>query len=366
MNYYGYSGKKSKHRSSKRTVIIRVLIIVLVVVGSVVFALVLGNHLKNKLDNADISKDPIENILPEETKPQEEEPDPVLKVEASFEELSFTGGYLDLADCPDAKNAASFVKGLKDSGYTAVIFDIRDENGKLTYSSAALSALVGSENVGTATNADVLSAALAEATAQGMKTCAYVELLGMYTGKNDAVLSEVDRTVIGELATFGFDRFILDGVFGEGFTSDAVNGFYDYMEAFRQAAPSAYFGIVLPPSVFEAAELTPTLELTFRYTDFFAVDFSDAETYSSEAIATFRDNFSGSLSAYRINVLLDGKSEENIKDGYGLFSYVGGNVSFVTPKTDYTNEKDEDGNFLYSSKVPAYSIFAEETEETEE
>jgi len=45
MNYYGYSGKKSKHRSNKRTVIIRVLIIVLAVVGSVTFALVLGNRL---------------------------------------------------------------------------------------------------------------------------------------------------------------------------------------------------------------------------------------------------------------------------------------------------------------------------------
>ena len=365
MNYYGYSGKKSKHRSNKRTVIIRVLIIVLAVVGSVAFALVLGNRLKNKLEDADISKEPIENIIPETPVQEEEEPTPVLKEEASFEELSFTGGYLDLAECPDGKSAAAFVKGLKSAGYTAVIFDVRDENGRLAYSSAALSELVGAEIVGSVTNSDILSAALAEAADQGMKKCAYVELKGVYTEKGETVLTTVDQTVIGELASLGFDRFIMSGVFEAEFTSDAVNSFYTHVEKLRKAAPAAYFGVILSPTVFEAAELTPTLELLFRYTDFFAVDFSDSATYSADAVATFRDNFSGSLNAYRINVLLDGGTENSIKSGYETFIHTGANVSFLTQKTDYTKEKDEDGNFLYSSKIPAYSVLPEEEAETE-
>jgi len=365
MNYYGYSGKKSKHRSNKRTVIIRVLIIVLAVVGSVTFALVLGNRLKGKLEDADISKEPIENIIPEKPVQKEEEPDPVFKEEASFEELSFTGGYLDLADCPDGKSAASFVKGLKAAGYTSVIFDVRDENGKLTYSSTALSELVGAATSGSVTSAEILSAALSEATNQGMKKCAYVELLGAYTGKGETVLTTVDSTVVGELAAIGFDRFILSGVFGGEFTSDAVNAFYSHVETLRKAAPDAYFGVVLSPTVFEAAELTPTLELMFRYTDFFAVDFSDSGTYSADAVATFRDNFSGSLNAYRINVLLDGATEKSIKSGYETFIHTGANVSFLTQKNDYTKEKDEDGNFLYSSKIPAYSVLPEEEADTE-
>ncbi len=365
MNYYGYSGKKSKHRSSKRTIIIRVIIIILAVVGSVTFALVLGNHLKNKLDEAEISKEPIENIIPEESSSTEEELDPIFKAEASFEELSFSGGYLDLKDCPDGKSAASFVKGLKAAGYTGIIFDIRDENGSLTYASAALSELIGAETVGSVTSADILSAALAEASAQGMKKCAYIDLLTNYTDKNDLVLTTVDETIIGELAQLGFDRFILNGVFGNEFSSDTVNAFYGYMSSLREVAPNAYFGVVLAPNVFETAELTPTLELMFRYTDFFAVNFSDSATYSSEAVATFRDNFSGSLNAYRINVLLDGATEKSIKSGYETFIHTGCNVSFLTQRNDYTKEKDEDGNFLYSSKIPAYSVLPEDTEDTE-
>lgn len=365
MNYYGYSGKKSKHRSNKRTVIIRVLIIVLAIAGSITFGLVLGNHLKNKLDNAVISDEPIENIIPEKEDDVEDEAQPILKKEASFEELAFTGGYLDLKDCPDTKKAAAFVDGLKKAGYTGIVYNAKNENGMLTYDSSAVSFLGSTWVLGSVTTSEMVEAAASAAKENEMKCCAYIELSKIFDEGKEAIVSEVvDKAVIEELYGFGFDRFILGNVFtGETeFSSDTVNAFYRYFEDLRNAAPDAYFGIVLEPSVFEKAELTPTLELLFRYIDFFSVDFSDSSTYSDSAVDTFRDNFSGSLSAYRINILLDGSSEKSIIDRVDMFSLNGSNVSFVTPKTDYKAEKDDDGNFLYSSKLPAYSIYKEETE----
>ncbi len=364
MNYYGYSGKKSKHRSNKRTVIIRVLIIVFAIAGSVAFGLVLGNHLKNKLDNAVISDEPIENIIPEKEESVEDDVQPVLKREAPFDELAFTGAYLDLMDCPDTKNATAFVQALKKAGYTGIIYRVKNENGILTYNSPAVTALTSTAAVGSETTNELLATAVSTAENDGMKRCAYLELTKVFEDSDEATVARtLDRAVVGELYELGFDRFILDGVFSGDveFTSDAVNSFYKYFETLRNAAPDAYFGIVLKPAVFENAELTPTLELMFRYIDFFSVDFSDSDTYSDNAVDTFRNNFSGSLSAYRINILLDGSSEKEITDRVEMFSLNGRNISFLTPRTDYKSEKDDDGNFLYSSKMPFYSIYNEET-----
>ena len=109
MNYYNYSGKKSQSRlkSNRKKIIINILIIVGIIALCVVFALVLGNHLKKKLEAAELSTEPVENFFePIET----EEPDPAdeidfVKNDRAEGAMSAVFGYLDLEGCPDAASA---------------------------------------------------------------------------------------------------------------------------------------------------------------------------------------------------------------------------------------------------------------------
>lgn len=372
MKYYGYSGKKSQSRfkSNRKKIIINIVIIVAVIALCVAFALILGNHLRNKLAEAPISTEPVEEIIaPLET----ESPDPAegvdfVKNDRAEGEMSAIFGYLDLEGCPDEESARRFVNALKDDGYTGLLFRVRRDDGSYAYASKAASELSRIALPAGVTPAEYLSGALYTASTLGMRSAAYIDLGDVF---DPEAVSEVgktlDRAVVKELSAMGFSEIVFGGLAREGnLTIDYAKKLYAYVSAIRAECPGTDFGLVIDPSVLENPEMTPPLEIVFRFIDFFALDLTNGEVFSPEAISGMIDRFSGSFGAYSILALLDGSNIDAIKSGVAVFSSLKApNVAFVTPKSDYEEVKDEAGNVDYSSKIVQYSLTATEADETQ-
>lgn len=367
--YYGYSGKKSKRKGTRRGVIIRVIIIVAAVVGSVAFALVLGNHLKNKTDSLPKDEVPVEELTTkgEDTSNAEDE-DPYTKPARTYAEIEALRGYLDLADCPDAESAAKFVDALKSSGYTGVIFDLKDKNGNFTVAYDSVTELTGAISLGSVASKDIFSAAVTRAVELGMKVSVRARLSDIYANDDlSSIKNTVEKRILFELYGAGVREFVLDGVISEdNFNSRSAAVLYDYVKELRDACPEAVVGIVMQSGIFKNPELTPTLELIYRYSDFFSVDFTDRGTFDSESVSEFLESCKGSFTAYNILSLLPSSNISEIREYYAMFLADGKtNMAFAEQKEDFkpvTNE--ESGEFDYTaSKAVPYSL-SEETKDT--
>ena len=370
MNYYNYSGKKSQSRlkSNRKKIIINILIIVLIVALCAAFALILGNHLKKRLEEADISTEPIENIFePVET----DEPDPAegidfVKNDRAEGSMSAVFGYLDLEGCPDPESAGRFVRSLKEDGYTGIVFNARNGEGMYSYASKAAADLARTSPSGAVIPFDCLAAAVNAAAAEGMRSCAYIDVGDVFlTDETSSVRAALDRSVIKELSGMGFSEIVLDGVLRDAeLTFDFAKDLYAYMSVIRQRCPGTDFGLVMDKAVLDNPEQTPALEMIFRYVDFFALDFTDGEQYGADVLRGLTEKYSGSFSAYSILSLLDGRDLGAIRSGYSAFSQMKNpNAAFIVPRTDYAEVKDEAGNVTYESKTAVYPLTEPEVKE---
>ena len=371
MNYYNYSGKKSQSRlkSNRKKIIINILIIVGIIALCVVFALVLGNHLKKKLEAAELSTEPVENFFePIET----EEPDPAdeidfVKNDRAEGAMSAVFGFLDLEGCPDAASAEKFVASLKEDGYTGIVFNVRNENGMYSYASKAASDLARTAPSGQVVSFDALTAALNGAAARGMRSCAYMYLGDVFLAdETSSVRAAIDVSVLKELSSMGFSEIVLDGVMRDReLNIDFAKKLYAYMSSLRESCPGTDFGLVIDTTVLDDPEATPTVELIFRYVDFFALDLSNGEQYTQDAQREIAEKHGGSFGAYSILSLLGGKDIGEIRAGYAVFSGMKNpNAAFITRRSDYEEIKDESGNPVYEAKCARYTLTEPEPDDT--
>ncbi len=370
MKYYNYSGKKSQSRlkSNRKKIIVNIIIIVALIALCVAFALILGNHLKNKLEDADLSTQPVEELF-EPIEPAEKDPaDEIAFVKNDRAEGSMSAiyGYLDLEGCPDAESAEKFVSALKEDGYTGAIFNVRGETGKYSYASKAASEIARTEIPESVVSYDELAAAVAACASRDMRSCAYIDLGDVFLTDETSVLrATVDKSVIKELSAMGFSEIILDGAMRE---SDLTTGFaknlYEYLSPLRSSCPGTDFGLVIDPSVLDDPEKTPVLEIIFRFVDLYALDLADADTYGAGTVSAMLEKHSGSFNSYSILSLIGGESIERIRSGYAVFSQAKNpNAAFITPRTDTEPVTDEAGNLSYDAKCAVYPLIepAEET-----
>ena len=366
MKYYTYSGRKSQSRakSKRKKIILNILIIVFVIALCVAFALILGNHLRKKLEAADISTEPVESII---SKPETDSSDPAdeigfVKNDREAGSMSALYGYLDLEGCPDEASAQDFVYALKADGYTGISFNVRSGSGMYSYASAAASDISRVQPPESAASLNELKGAVYAASSIGMRSLAYIDMGDLFlTDEVSASRATIDRAVIRELSSIGFSEIVIDGVTRDSdFTVDFAKKLYGVMSQIRPECPGTDFGIVIDPSVLEDPEKTPALEIVFRFVDFFALDLSNKEVYTPEKIAGIREKHSGSFSAYSILSLIGGSDIDEIREGYASFSSADRpNAAFMTRKTDYEVLTDDNGNELYTSKLAKYSLVKE-------
>lgn len=377
MNYYSYSGRKSQSRmkSNRKKIVINILIIVLIIAACVAFALILGNRLKDRLDSAKLSNEPVSSIVAEPKEDETDEYSLYEKKEKPLGSFSAIRGYLDLIGCPDEASAQKFILSMKGTGYGGFVFCIRNEAGNYAYASKAVSALARADISSADVSYEELAGAVFAASNYGMKSCAYIDLSDVgETEEERTVGAAMDKAVIEELAKMGFSEFIFDGLINESeLDSDVIKAYFDYFYTIRQSCPDSDFGLVIPISLIEDPEMTPSLELLFRFIDYFAVDFRDGAEYTPEKVADLMEKYSGSFGAYSICAMLDGSDKVKIVEGCKMFSgedYP--SVAFLSPRTDYPETVDtdvpDDGNAdgeasgAYEAKTEKYSLT--QTEET--
>lgn len=360
MNYYSYSGKKSqsRRRENKKRIIIKIIIILLAIILSVAFALILGNHLKHKLDEANLSTEPVDELL-SSFEPVETDVAAgieFVKNDRAEGEMAGIFGYLDLDGCPDEASAQSFVAALRESGYTGVLFNVKSGDGKYSYASPAASNLSKTELPSGIPSLALVSGAFGAASGSGMRSAAYVYLDDVFSKEESAkVGAAIDRAVIVEMAEAGVSEIIFDGIARDrDFTVDFVKELYEFISPVRKKCSGTDFGLVISTAVLENPECTPALEIAFRFIDFFALDMSKEE-YTPEVVAGFLDKYSGSVAAYSILAIADGKDLSSLKRSAEAFSpEKNENVAFIAPRTDYKPNKD--GKITYSQKIEKYSL----------
>ncbi len=358
MNYYNYSGRKSQSRakSRKKKIIINILIIILIIALCASLALILGNHLKNKLETTELSTEPADELISEaleEVSPDPEDDIVFEKNDCTAADLSAVRAYLDLEGCPDVESAENMIKALSDAGYTGIVFDVRDGEGKYAYSSPAVAQAAGSRGITAGVSYENLSAALTAAAKAGMKCSAYVELGGTAW----SVRSYLDGAVIEELFGMGIREFVLDGIRPEeSFDTSFAKDLYGYISGLRAACPGADFGLVIDRAVIEDPEATPALEIIFRYVEFFALDLRDSAVYTDDAVASLLEKYSGSFSAYSILSLVKGDSLADMQRGVSLFAgQEHPNVMFTGKRTDYPEfGEDADPADVFAAKIASY------------
>ena len=354
MKYYGYSGKKSQSRrkANKKRLIINIVIIASAVILSVTFALLLGNHLKKKLEEAPISHDPIEDIVNKQEVPDDTGYD-FKKNDRSASEMAAVFGYLDLEGCPDAASARKFVSNLKTAGYTGVVFSAKGVDGNYSFASEEAYAIAHLTPSDAVVSPGIIAEALAEAESLGMRSAAYIDV----ADAANAVSYELDRAVIRELCSLGFSEIIIDGAARGDLTPAVAISVYGIVGEIRRDFPECDVGLVIDPSAVGDAEATSALEIMFRYSDFFALDFSDRGIYTADAVKEFYKTYEKSVSVYSALAVTGGGTLEEIRSAAATFSsFKPANVAFVTARTDAGSD--------YASKLKSYSLTEKETEDT--
>lgn len=361
MKYYTYSGKKSQSRfkSSRKRLIIRITAIVSAVVLSVAFALILGNHLKNKLDEAPISTEPVDALIDHG---EDEEPSGIgfVKNDREDGETAAVFGYLDLEGCPDSGYADRFVSSLRESGYTGIIFNVKRDGGKYAYVSNSVTELSNITSQGGAISYDILSSAVVSASARGMRSAAYIDVGDVFSASDEEKIGvTLDRAVVKELSAMGFSEIVFGGLADKReITTDYVKELFGYFSELRTECPGTDFGLVIDPLILEDHGKTPALELTFRFIDFFAFDLRDVASFGDAAVASLLGNFGESFEAYSILALNDGLTVDSIKSTASVFmSEKYPNVAFLSPRTDYSHGVEN--GVAYTAKLDSYAVFNE-------
>ena len=354
MKYYSYSGKKSQSRrkANKKRLIINISIIAAVVILSVAFALVLGNHLKNKLDEAPISTEPVEDILTPESADDGDRLD-FVKNDRTLDETKALFGYLDLDGCPDGASAQTYVDNLKSAGFTGVIFNAKGADGKYSFASNEAYSLARLEPSKSVTQPSVVSEALGKAKSLGMRSAAYIDICGALSVAEGEIGYGLDRAVIRELCSLGFDEIVIDGAARGEITTQIAMSIWYYISDIRAEFPEVDIGVVIDGASLSDAESAPAIEIMFRFCDFFALDFTDREIYGGEALKAAIAGSAGGISTYRTLILADGSDLAAIRGGAEVIRAAGvPRAAFITPRTDVTDYKD---------KLKPYSLDKEDT-----
>lgn len=358
-NYYSYNRRK-QYKGQKRRLTLNIIIIVAIILVMIGMSVILGNHLKNKLENAEINKEPIEtstidtsssssNVIGEDGKM-------FFKNERTFEELKVLEGYLDLDKCDNTKDAESYVEYLKNVGYGGVLFSVTDESGKIAYDSFAVSELIGAHIKEGSASSDTVKVSIQKARSLGMKCTALADISCVCSSENNSyVQSEILKTVVVELGEWGFNEFIFqNGPSVSDFTSERADELFEFISVIRENLPDADIGLVIDAAILDNPEITPITELVFKFCDFFALDFSGE--LSGDEIKNYLENYSGSVTAYNIRFLSGADTCDGISAEYSIYSSLSTtNISFIKP-VKYSEKLDDDGKFVFSSKMPEYTV----------
>ena len=286
--YRSYTAKKLKLPK-------RILFFVICAVFILFFALLLGNHLKNKMESADIDTTPIETTPSQETEPDDIIPEGGATHDES--KKSVRSGYLDISYADDEKVIRERIDKLKDDGFNAVSV-VCVESGRLAYASKALeeyTRLPASENI---ISLDELGSAVEYAESKGMITSALFE-----KGSSE----ELDMYIASELALAGFDEIVISGfenILGE--KGGEIASCTGYLTRFRTSAKGVDVSLRLSPDAFVYARNSYHIEKLFTYTEFFSVDMTE---YTSEEAGELVKKIGGSFSVYMIRPFVSGDSE---------------------------------------------------------
>ena len=287
--YRSYTAKK--YKLPKRILFFAVCAVVIFI-----FALILGNHLKARMENADINREPIETQDVE----QPDVPDITENGNAAHPESKATvkAGYLQLAQITDTKDIHNRIDALKTNGFNAVSF-AAVENGRLTYASRTIeeySRLPVSENVISFEN---ITESVAYAHTKKMTASAIV-IKG-----NDEVL---DAMICAELSEIGFDEIIISG-FESLLTENGGESLpcIKYIKNMRTSASSSQISLSLAPSAFTYARNSYQIEKLFSYTEFLTIDMTNIDITTATELC---ENISGSFSAYMLRPLVKGDATD--------------------------------------------------------
>ena len=348
MKYYSYSGKKSQSRrkANKKRLIIRISIITAAVVLSVVFALALGNHLKKKLDDAPISTEPIEDLVTPDK--NESESFDFKKNDHAPGETSALFGYLDLDGCPDAESAKAFVNNLHSAGFTGLIFNAKRADGKYSFASEEAYALARLEPSDSVVSPGIISSALGAAGDLGMRSAAYIDIAGALTPVGEDIGYELDRAVIRELCSLGFDEIVIDGAARGTLTFSAAKAIWNYISDIRTEFPDVDIGVVTDAASLRDAEASPTVEIMFRFVDFFAFDFTDRMIYGGSLLPDALADSARETESYNTLILVDGSDIGTMRSSSDALRSAGvERAAFLTPRLDVSE---------YADKLKPYSL----------
>lgn len=289
--YRNYTAKKYKLPK-------RILFFVICALVIFIFALILGNNLKNKMENADINREPIETYNDAET----QAPSGISDGDARHPEAcaNVKAGYLTLNSTMETADVKAEIDKIKSNGFNAVSFICVSE-GKLTYASKAAedySRLPSSESV---IPFEVLTDALSYAKQKGLRASA------VYTKGTDATL---DALICGELVSVGFDEIILGGF--ENLLSEsggAITPCIEYLKQIRRGAEGCNISLSLSPAAYSYARNSYQIEKLFTYAEFMTIDMTELDAAAAEELCR---NIAGSFSIYMLRPLIKGEPNDII------------------------------------------------------
>lgn len=289
MKVYGnYTAKKLKLPK-------RILFFAICAVAILIFALFLGNHLKQRMEEAEIDTTPIETTPISDIEPDDGIPEGDAKHDE--DKKGVKAGFLDTFDVEDENDIRARIDALKNSGFNAVSFAVVSD-GRLTYASRAIEEYTRLPASGDVISLEMLESAVAYAESRGMTTSAVFE---------KSASEELDMYVASELSAMGFDEIIIQGF--ENILGDKggdISVCIRYVSRFRQSAGDVSVSVRLSPDAFVYARNSYHIEKLFTYTEFLSVDMTG---YDADKATELGAKMVGSFSVYMIRPFISGESE---------------------------------------------------------
>ncbi len=321
--YRNYTAKKLKLPK-------RILFFVICAVVIFIFAIILGNHLKSRMENAELDRTPVETTPPKETSV----PDGIADGDAEHSQRSaeVKAGYLGLTGADDETAIKEKVDALKAEGFNAVSF-ISVADGKLCYASAAAEEYSRLPSSADIVSPLMLAEAVSYAEGQGMTSSVL-----LVKGQSE----ELDMAVAAELAEIGFDEIVISGfedLLGE--KGGGISSCIDYLRKLRATAEGVHISLRLSTDAFTYARNSYQIEKLFTYCEFLSLDITELE---ADAVAELANKITGSISAYMIRPFISGDKEGVAEaiEAEGGMSYQYVSARSVPDASD--TETDADGN----------------------
>ncbi len=290
--YRNYTAKKYKLPK-------RILFFVICALIIFILALMLGNHLKYKMESADIDRTPVETYSEAETSApigiengNAEHPDWVACVRA---------GYLDIVGAADTAAVRAAVDKLKADGFNAISF-VCIKDGRFTFASKAVEEYSRLPASGTVVSFENLTEAVSYAKGKGMRTSALYE-----KGADEAL----DASVCAELASMGFDEIIICGY--EELLSEnggEITPCIEYLKKIRIGAEGCAVSLSLSPAAYTYARNSYQIEKLFTYAEFMTIDMTGLELPDAENIC---GEIMGSFLTYMLRPVIEGEAEDIAK-----------------------------------------------------